>query len=368
VITTAGDAPRFSAALQVIEVPSVDPDLAFVLAAMAGHLFGYEAALSIDAQARSLREVRGVIEDVVNDGPHHVLERIEPRIQPLTARFFDDLRSGSLNGHLEASTASRLASLLRYAAGMVPLDLYEAEHGKVGTPATVVDDLTHALTRGIEELTRPIDAIKHQAKTVTVGISRSEDELLEVPLVAALLAAGSPRDRLSYRALKTLAALDAAVSATIGFTRYRVDGQVVDRTATLEVIDKGGVATQIRSRADGGPVELQGTKHRAAEEREVTVVRGLRDGRTIVMVPETKDGQVTGLTLLHVDFEDPLAPPVARRVLEGYRNRYNAIVDAVTETEPRFDDSVLGTIPTAELLVLPVHFLAERWRHAAPGT
>ena len=44
------------------------PPLAFVLSAMVGHLFGYEAALAIDAQARSLREIRAAVEDVVGDG------------------------------------------------------------------------------------------------------------------------------------------------------------------------------------------------------------------------------------------------------------------------------------------------------------
>ena len=33
-----------------------------MLSAMVGHLFGYEAALSIDAQARPLREARAAIE------------------------------------------------------------------------------------------------------------------------------------------------------------------------------------------------------------------------------------------------------------------------------------------------------------------
>ena len=46
--------------------------------------------------------------------------------------------------------------------------------------ASVVEDLTAALTKAIEELTRPVDAIKHQAKTVTVGISRSDETLLQV--------------------------------------------------------------------------------------------------------------------------------------------------------------------------------------------
>ena len=51
----------------------------------------------------------------------------------------------------------------------------------------ILDDLIDALTRSIDELTRPIDAIKHQAKTVTVGISRSEEGLLDRVLVRAAL-------------------------------------------------------------------------------------------------------------------------------------------------------------------------------------
>ena len=39
-----------------------------------------------------------------------------------------------------------------------------------------------------------------------------------------MLAAGAGRDRIGYRALKQLAALDPAVEAVTGFTRYRVDG------------------------------------------------------------------------------------------------------------------------------------------------
>ena len=70
--------------------------------------------------------------------------------------------------------------MLRYALGVVPLDAYQVDFGKVGTPSVVVEDLTAALTKAIEELTRPVDAIKHQAKTVTVGISRSDETLLQV--------------------------------------------------------------------------------------------------------------------------------------------------------------------------------------------
>ncbi len=63
----------------------------------------------------------------------------------------------------------RVSSLLRYAAGTLPIEGYELEYGKVGTPSALVEDLLEALTAAIDELTRPVDAIKHQAKTVTVG-------------------------------------------------------------------------------------------------------------------------------------------------------------------------------------------------------
>src|SRR4029079_12022972 len=79
VIATEGE-ERFDDAFAVLSVPEVHPSLAFVLSAMAGHLFGYEAALAIDAHARPLREARGAIEAVVEDGQHELLERLAGRI------------------------------------------------------------------------------------------------------------------------------------------------------------------------------------------------------------------------------------------------------------------------------------------------
>src|SRR3546814_2018130 len=136
------------------------------------------------------------------------MRSLRPPLTTSANSFFDGLRSGAYDVNLEASTAVRLASSFRYALGIAPLDAYQVEHGRVGTPAVVVDDLTASLTQGIDELTRPVDAIKHQAKTVTVGISRSDETLLQPALVQAVLAAGTARDRLSYKTLRTLADLD----------------------------------------------------------------------------------------------------------------------------------------------------------------
>ena len=372
VIATRGTA--YPAALAIIEVPAVHPQLAFVLSAMAGHLFGYEAALAIDAQARSLREIRAAVEDVAAEGegpPEHLLIRLAPRMAAGARAFQEGVRAGAYNGALEAGTAVELASVLRYATRALPLELYELDHGRVGTPGVVVEDLAAALTRAIDELTRPVDAIRHQAKTVTVGISRSEEELFRAPLVAATLSAGAPRERLTYRVLRTLGALGPAVEEVTGFTRYRIDGPVgagdvpQGRQVNLPsifVVAKGGVATELRSRAEGedGDV-LRGTKHRASTLQEVTVAKGGTDGRTVVLIPEIRQGTVDGLTLLHARFADRLPGTTMRAVLEGYQSRYGALVDAVTETAS-FDDERLGDLPVIDLLTSPVYVLAEAWR------
>ncbi|HEV7536169.1 MAG TPA: glucosamine-6-phosphate synthase, partial [Acidimicrobiia bacterium] len=225
----------------------------------------------------------------------------------------------------------------------------------------------------IDELTRPVDAIRHQAKTVTVGISRSEEELFRAPLVAAALAAGAPRERLTYRVVRTLGALGPAVEEVVGYTRYRVDSTIGARSGgdggedafelpRVTVVSKGGVAEGLRSRAEaaGGDV-LRGTKHRAATLQEVTVAKGGTDGRTVVLIPEIRQGDVCGITLLHARFADRLPGDVMRAVLEGYQSRYGALVDAVTETAG-FSDDRLGELAVIDLLTAPVHVLAEAWR------
>ncbi len=357
---------RFSSALAVLPVPAVDPRLGFILSTMAGHLFGYEAALAIDAQARPMREARSAIEQAAAH-PHmsgeEALVSVGSTLERTAASFFDLLHTGELNGHLEASTASKVASLLRFALGSSPLEAYQVEYGKVGTPAVVLDDLAAALTLGIEELTRPIDAIKHQAKTVTVGISRSDETLLDVALSRAVLDAGAPRDGLSYASLRTLANLDPAIDEVLGHTRYAIEGMDADGDgdATAVVVDRGGISRNIASRTDRNPT-LKGTKHQVALERRVFVARGRSDDRTVVIVPEVKDNITTGLTLLQVKLADELSPGAARGVLQGYRHRYSAMRDAVMETEPTFREDLLGQQSVADLLTLPINELADRWR------
>jgi len=361
VVATEGES-RFESAAAVITVPDADPALAFVLSAMVGHLFGYEAALAIDELARPLRQLREIIDHIVGRGGSgdDALSRVAREVVPAMQQFLASLHTGQYDGNLEASTAIRVVGLLRTIASPDPLETYQRETGRIASPAALLDDLIAALTRGVDELTRPIDAIKHQAKTVTVGISRSEEGLLDRELVKQVLNSGAARDHLGYATLKVLAALDGAVQSVSGFTRYRIEGDPASGTASIFIVERGGLARDLASRVDGN-ASLVGTKRRVAAEQQVLVARGRKDGRTVILVPEVKGDTTVGLTLLHVVFHQNVSANVARQVLQGYDHRYDRLVDWVTETEGAFREDRLSEVSIGDLLILPVSESANLW-------
>lgn len=371
ILITSDDPSRYPGALETIQTPDVHPALAYLLSTMAGHLFGYYAALAIDELAHPLRLLRSELDILVSDPPDRddLLPTLERRAREPIAKFHAEMAKGRYDGQLEASTAVRLHSHLAYLAGLKPLESYETESSAagsavVGTPALVIENLAEALTRAIEELTRPVDAIKHQAKTVTVGISRSDEDLVTVPLVKSLLEAGAPRDRISYRTLRALGSINPAVADVLGSTRYEVKGNRRMEDATVRVVSTTGISDSLASRTATDP-RLRGTKHLVAVEREILVARGRSDNRTVIIVPEVQAGKTTGLTLLHIEFHERISSAAMRGVLSGYRHRYSALRDLVTETEPTFDEELLATIPVLDLLTTPVHVLADSWRRCA---
>ena len=129
------------------------------------------------------------------------------------------------------------------------------------------------------------------------------------------------------------------VGSATSSTAIRRSGEV-----PVSIVDRGGIALDIPSRTERSGV-LRGTKHTVALERQVFVTRGREDGRTVVIVPETKDDRAIGLTLLHVRFQERLPVSAARGALQGYRNRWSALRDAVLETEPTFREDLLPEVP-----------------------
>ena len=358
----AWDAPA------VIEVPEVPPELSFLLATVAGHLFGYHAALAIDELAGPLRAIRAALDSAADAsgrdgaaGPFARVRELADEIDAVRERLAD----GSYDGNLHAGRAVRLAvALERLAAGGAP-----DAGGETGA-AAALQALRDALTPAIEDLTRHIDTIKHQAKTVTVGISRHDQTLGRMSLATALAESGAAEAAISPEDRRTMTALDPFVDQVLGYVRYRLrhggDGPAPGDAATIRVLRAGGLCRDLQSRTVREPL-LQGTKYAVAVEGRLMAARGRTDGRVFVVVPEWNGGEVSALDLIHVRFLERAPASDLRRLLSGYRERYAGLREQVLSEATEFDDGLLAEIPVEELLIDPVSRLAERWRGAGNG-
>lgn len=352
-IVIASEGASFPSAAATIEVPEAAPELSFVLATVAGHLFGYHAALAIDDLARPLRTIRAMLDSV-----DRRRELAAAEIEAVCERLAD----GSYDGNLHAGRAVRLAVALdRLAAGTAA----GAEHD----PQALLQALRDALTPAIDDLTRHIDTIKHQAKTVTVGISRHDQTLGRMSLAAALLEASAPEESISTEDRRTMSALDPFVDQVLGYVRYRLwhggDGAAPGDAATIRVLRAGGLCRDLQSRTVREPL-LKGTKHAVASGGRLLAARGQTDGRVFIGVPEWREGEVAGLSLVHVRFRERAPAAELRRLLSDYRERYDGLRDHVLRKVPAFDDRLLAELPVEDLLIDPVAQLAERW--GSPGS
>lgn len=358
-IVVASEGAAFPSAAAAIEVPEVPPELSFVLATVVGHLFGYHAALAIDDLARPLRAIRTAVDDVVAAGTARPMARLREIAGAEIDAVGEGLAGDRYDGNLHVGRAVRLA---------VALDgLRGAGDGGEGN---ALGALRGALTPAIDDLTRHIDTIKHQAKTVTVGISRHDQTLGRMSLAAATHQAGSPEESISVEDRRTMSALDPFVDQVLGYVRYRLraggDGPPPGDDATIRVLRAGGLCRDLQSRTVRQPL-LQGTKYAVAVEGRLMAARGRTDGRVFIVVPEFTDGGVSALVLIHVRFRERAEAPAMRRLLSDYRERYDGLRDHVLRKAPDFDDRLLAELPVEDLLIDPVAQLAERWRSAPTG-
>src|SRR5262245_14328257 len=85
---------------------------------------------------------------------------------------------GRYDGSLSAETAAKIAIALHAITNASEYGVLSQHGGQ----ARVIEELTAALTAGTNEVLRTIDTIRLQAKTVTVGTSRSDEAILNTPL------------------------------------------------------------------------------------------------------------------------------------------------------------------------------------------
>jgi glutamine---fructose-6-phosphate transaminase (isomerizing) len=338
----------------VVGLPLGHPEMMWIVATAAGHLFAYHAARRIDAAAEPLRVALSRLEGAVDHGlePSAALPRevLLPVVDVL-----EDADRGHLSGVLTSETALGLARLVLQPArpGLGP----EGFSFQAGQP---VDLARVVLGRAIDELGRPIDSVKHQAKTVTVGTSRDDADVYDNDVVAAMRDVGVDLHRLTLPVLRVVRAQARVIKHVTGVTYYRVSGAgEAGEADSIRVVRKTGSAAGLPSRADHGS-PLMGSKRRVAELRTARLLRGRSDGRVVLVVPEQDGNRLSHLCVIHVELRERCEPRDLVAAMDSAGDRMAEIIAAVTETVPSFEPARLSEFPAEDVLLAPVEWLAER--------
>jgi glucosamine--fructose-6-phosphate aminotransferase (isomerizing) len=332
-----------------IAIPPADPRFAWLLCTAAGHLFSYHLARAIDATGSPLRHALEELERMVDTGAA-AGATLPPAVSEQVAGLLGRAAAGELGGVLSSSSALALSGLLAPRLAVAPLLLGP------GAGLDRIAEARLALVGAIEELSRSIDTIKHQAKTVTVGTSRGDADLLDNVLVDALRDAGADVRTLGFAALDVVRSFAGVVALNAGITRYAVEPAADDRR--LRVLLKTGTAAELPSRADaGGP--LTGQKGLAVDRQLPLLTRGQRDGRTVVIVPELVAGVPRAITLLHVELMATAPAEAARQAAEATGHRAAELVAGVTEVSPGISLDAVWELPPEVLLLAPIDQVLE---------
>jgi len=351
----------------VIPIPIAPAPLPVILNTMAGHLWGYYAARAIDEEAQIFREFRGRLTQELTQRAQKKLSVFDmiadTSFHRIINEFYMQFNARRLNGAfgvMGAKTIADLPLLLKYVVGKLPLQDMRQEFKSEGNFISPFDLLDVTLGTAIDELTRPIDAIRHQAKTVTVGTSRKEKKLEGIIYNLLELLNFSVKN-LSYRNIMTINRIQPAVATVQGYTVYDVIGLDEQgnpmENSTIAVKAKGGAARDMKSRADQ-PAMLMGTKKMIVSSGHAYVGRGKSDGVPLVIIPLlSENNTVSNLLLIHILYNEALPLREKIKVL-GYR--YQDIRNLVNEYNLPWHDECLEPISLESLFSEQVEMIAEQ--------
>ncbi|NPU83446.1 MAG: SIS domain-containing protein [Syntrophaceae bacterium] len=356
---------RFDAlADSVIPIPPARMPLPVILNTLAGHLWGYYAACSIHQDSLFLRDFRNRIQQSMVDPTGRAVtfyERMADRTFRRMIRDFSNtfhkLRDEGAFSATSVKAVSDIMLLLKYAMGKLPLEDFWYDFRGDNGPVTPLDLLDITLAQAAEDLSRPVDAIRHQAKTVTVGTSRKVVPLRGI-FFDLFRDLGFTVKDLSSRDIIVLRRIQPAVAAINGYTLYAIDrldddGRPVDQT-TIAIRQRGGVSLEMASRTEGTKT-LMGTKRTIVRTGRVYVGRGKSDGASIVIVPLLKGGMVRHLLLIHVRYNEALT---LREKVEVIGYAYNEIRNLVNEYNLAWKDQYLESFTLEVLLSEPPEVIA----------
>ncbi|WP_319404907.1 SIS domain-containing protein [uncultured Desulfosarcina sp.] len=353
----------------VFHVPRVSPQFAPILNTLVGHIWGYHAALAIHEGSRFLHGVResihNTLEDLAGQGLDIYEVVLEKSFREKIAGFYQAFRARRKAEQFPTAIthASDLTLLFKYLSGRLPLSDFEIDFGLKGTAKNILDTLFRVLGESINLMSRPVDAIKHQAKTVTVGTSRIS-ERVEGILFETLAGHELDLSQVLNRNIIVMKNIQDVIDHVKGSILYRIDGlgllgDPTDQT-TIAILKKTGILARLSSRVESDPV-LKGTKRIIVSEGNVYIGKGRKDGRSIVVIPATSKDPADGsriryLLLLNIGFKETI--PLKKKI-KALGGKYEHIKNIVQENSVSWIDDYLNEVAVDDLFGQSAEKLAE---------
>jgi glutamine---fructose-6-phosphate transaminase (isomerizing) len=355
----------------VFHVPCVSEHFAPILNTLVGHIWGYYAALAINDGSRFLYgfqdEIKKTIEDYTAQGLYIYEIILEKPFREKIAEFYNKFRkkraANQFPVNIGFDLVPDLTLLLKYLSGRLPVSDFDLDFNQKGTAANMVNTFFKCLAVGISTMARPVDAIKHQAKTVTVGTSRIS-ERIEGILFDALSIENLAISQLTNINIIVLKNLQDVIEQIEGSTLYRIDGLSVlgelSEDTTIEVIKKRGDIADVPSRVERDN-RLKGTKRIIVRKGNVYIGKGRKDERSIMIIPiltssDTGPNRIEYLLLLHVSFRRNIALVTRIKALGG---KYEHIKNIVQENSIAWQDTFLDLLEIQELFGRSAEKIAE---------
>jgi glucosamine--fructose-6-phosphate aminotransferase (isomerizing) len=345
----------------VFHVPVVKEHLAPILNTLVGHIWGYYAALAINDGSRFLYNFQEDIRTTIDEYAGKELDVyeiiLEKPFREKIAQFYKHFRQRKAQKQLPSTigfdAASDLTLLLKYLTGRLPVSDFEIDFSQKGTPSNMLNTLFKCLAESINYLARPVDAIKHQAKTVTVGTSRISDRI-EGILFEAIALENFNISQLTNSNIIVLKNLQGIISRIQGSVLYQISGLNLfgepEDDTTIEIKDKRGIAEQIPSRIETDP-KLRGSKRIIVQQGNVYIGKGRKDDRSLLVIPILSSSPSTPniieyLLLLHISFKENVSLPTKIKALGG---KYEHIKNIVQENSMPWEDHFIEFLEIQEL-------------------
>ncbi len=364
VITNIGENRFDLYAKDVFKIPETKEHFAPVLNTLVGHIWGYYAALAINEGSRFIYKGREQVQDLLDEYSsmgHDVYEvLLEKRFRETIAQFYNTFsnrrRRGGFPAAMGLDNSTNITLLLKYLSGRLPVSDFEIDFAAKGTPSNMLNTFFDNMGLAINAMARPVDAIKHQAKTVTVGTSRISEKF-EGIVFDELSLNNIQLSQIINKNVLVLKNLQEIIDQVKGAFLYQISGLSllgdVTGSTKIKLINKTGELKSDSSRVEKDP-GLKGTKNIIVREGNVYIGKGRKDNKNILVIPGISSNPATPniieyILSINISFKSSKEVPLLKKI-KALGGKYNRLKDWVVESgDLKWDDKYLNLIEVENL-------------------